>query len=64
MPKSPTMAASTFEGVGFIRLAGDIDLMYADELRQLGEGLITDYVGPYASTCPRSRSSTRRRFPR
>jgi anti-sigma B factor antagonist len=41
----PTLTSSTFEGVGFIRLAGEIDLVYAEELRQLGEGLITDYVG-------------------
>jgi anti-sigma B factor antagonist len=41
----PTLTASTFEGVGFIRLSGEIDMAYADQLRQLGEGLITDYVG-------------------
>lgn len=44
-PIPPTLAASTFEGVAFIRLAGEIDLHCADELRQLGEGVITDYVG-------------------
>jgi anti-anti-sigma factor len=41
----PTMTSSTVEGVGFIRLAGEIDLAYAEELRQLGEGVITDFVG-------------------
>jgi anti-anti-sigma factor len=41
----PTLTASTFEGVAFIRLVGEIDLDCAEELRQLGEGVITDYVG-------------------
>lgn len=45
IPIRPTLTASTFEGVGFLRLAGEIDVACADELRQLGEGLITDYVG-------------------
>ena len=44
-PSGPTVTASIFEGVALIRLSGEIDLAYADELRQLGEGLVTDYVG-------------------
>ena len=44
-PSGPTLTASIFEGVALIRLSGEIDLAYADKLRQLGEGLITDYVG-------------------
>jgi anti-sigma B factor antagonist len=41
----PTLTTSTFEGVGYLRLAGEIDMDCAEELRQLGEGLITDYIG-------------------
>ena len=45
MPNRPTMSLSTLDGVAFLRVAGELDLASADELRQLGEGAITDYVG-------------------
>ncbi len=44
MTARPTMTTSTFEGVASLRLTGELDLACAEELRQIGEGAITDYV--------------------